>query len=344
VGQAYSAASFQLSDHQHLQLSRGTSSPSFSMNALPLWLPSTGAAAGSAAVSAVGGLTELQASLGDPEPAPPALVRGQSMPSHGVTGSGYLLPASPTGPTHTPTGSRVQHSRSGVVGPSPGATVSPALQSARFAAAAAAGAAAAAEAVAAATAGRMRAEPGQRAVPLRQYGLQVLIVEDERVNAKLVGRMLTRLGCRAKEVHDGADLSAVSGAELAARFGVILLDIIMVRSNGKEVCARLRREGYDGMLVAMTANASKKDVADYSATGFDAVLAKPFTVGDVESILNMATEALGAAAALAALASAEATGPAAAGGPGGAETHAVHVNARSAELPGTPSAAAGVSL
>jgi len=123
----------------------------------------------------------------------------------------------------------------------------------------------------------------------------VLIIEDERVNAKLLARMVTHAGFTPSVLYDGADVPWLRGgrAGKAARaidssgapFLAILLDIIMPRSNGVDVCRQLRAHGFTAPIIATTANASAADVARYRAAGFDDVLAKPFGRDDIAAKL-----------------------------------------------------------
>jgi len=112
------------------------------------------------------------------------------------------------------------------------------------------------------------------AVAARPLG--ALVIDDEVVNCRLVRRQLERLGVTAIVLYDGADLESLS-AETVNSQAIILLDIVMPRSNGVQVGKEILRRGFRGTLVAMTANTSPDDVATYRAAGFHQVLGKPFT-------------------------------------------------------------------
>jgi CheY-like chemotaxis protein len=112
------------------------------------------------------------------------------------------------------------------------------------------------------------------AVAARPLG--ALVIDDEVVNCRLVRRQLERLGVTAIVLYDGADLDSLS-AETVNSQSIILLDIVMPRSNGVQVGKEILRRGFRGTLVAMTANTSPDDVATYRAAGFHQVLGKPFT-------------------------------------------------------------------
>lgn len=119
--------------------------------------------------------------------------------------------------------------------------------------------------------------------------MEVLIVEDERVSARMLARMVRRLGYAATIVYDGADLllppPPPPGAEYRWRFAAILLDIIMPRSNGVDICRALRDCGYTQPIIATTCNVLPADLAMYRAAGFSDVLGKPFGQAGVQSKL-----------------------------------------------------------
>lgn len=61
-------------------------------------------------------------------------------------------------------------------------------------------------------------------------------------------------------------------------FDAIILDILMHRSDGAEVCQKLREsKGVQGPIIAMTSQTESRDIQRYYSMGFDVVLSKPFT-------------------------------------------------------------------
>jgi CheY-like chemotaxis protein len=121
------------------------------------------------------------------------------------------------------------------------------------------------------------------AVAARPLG--ALVIDDEVVNCRLVRRQLERLGVTAIVLYDGADLDSLS-AETVNSQSMILLDIVMPRSNGVQVGKEILRRGFCGTLVAMTANTSPDDVATYRAAGFHQVLGKPFTLDALTTLVQ----------------------------------------------------------
>ncbi|SDD16977.1 hybrid sensor histidine kinase/response regulator [Ruegeria marina] len=105
----------------------------------------------------------------------------------------------------------------------------------------------------------------------------VLVVEDNEINLKVVVEMLEREGYRVTAARDGH--SAVEEASKRF-FDLILMDISMPVMDGLEAARRIR-EG-DGasarsQIVAFTANVLPGDARRYKVAGMNGVLGKPLT-------------------------------------------------------------------
>ncbi|MFO0600593.1 MAG: ATP-binding protein [Myxococcaceae bacterium] len=106
-------------------------------------------------------------------------------------------------------------------------------------------------------------------------GLDVLVAEDNEVNALLVRRLLERLGHRMVHVIDGAE--AVDAVR-ARRFDLVLMDLQMHEVDGLEATRRIRAEERGAThvpIVALTANAMAGDATACLAAGMDGYLSKP---------------------------------------------------------------------
>lgn len=87
--------------------------------------------------------------------------------------------------------------------------------------------------------------------------VDVLIVDDMPLNARVVAYKCRSLGLSSEMVHDGDEaVSAVypDGGQSPRRFGLILLDMNMVRVNGDEACRMLRQRGYTGTVALLSGN------------------------------------------------------------------------------------------
>jgi len=102
--------------------------------------------------------------------------------------------------------------------------------------------------------------------------IHVLLVEDAPDNRVLVSRFIKAAGARVDCVDNGLEgvMSALSG-----KYDLVLMDIQMPRMDGFEAVRLLRREGYQGPIVALTAHAMKSDREQCLEAGFDDHLVKP---------------------------------------------------------------------
>lgn len=112
----------------------------------------------------------------------------------------------------------------------------------------------------------------------------VLIAEDERPIAEALGDVVEDAGCRVVCARDGR-----SALELARqqRPALIITDYMMPYMNGAELIAALRDDarsrGLQPPPVALMSAAGRHYL---DGAGADAVIAKPFDVAEIESILR----------------------------------------------------------
>jgi PAS domain S-box-containing protein len=123
--------------------------------------------------------------------------------------------------------------------------------------------------------------------------LNVLLAEDNPVNALLMRRLLEKHGAEITHVTDGeAALACLRGDH---SFDLALLDLRMPGRDGRLVAEALRQhEGAANlpqmMLAAVTANAFAEDRAACLASGFDAFLPKPVKPAELAALLQQAVE------------------------------------------------------
>jgi two-component system, OmpR family, alkaline phosphatase synthesis response regulator PhoP len=111
-------------------------------------------------------------------------------------------------------------------------------------------------------------------------GKRILIADDEPNIVVSLEFLMKRKGHDVRVVSDGeAVLAAV--AEFAP--DVILLDVMMPRLNGFEVCQRLRENpAWESIkIIMLTAKGRDVDVTKGLALGADAYVTKPFSTRDL---------------------------------------------------------------
>jgi signal transduction histidine kinase/DNA-binding response OmpR family regulator len=128
--------------------------------------------------------------------------------------------------------------------------------------------------------------PVAASVP-RVRALNVLLAEDNAVNAALARRLVEKAGHRVTHVWNGAGAVDASGRE---PFDLVLMDVQMPELDGLEATRRIRvREGSSGgrlFIVAMTANAMRSDEEQCRAAGMDSFLSKPIDVVKLRALLE----------------------------------------------------------
>src|SRR5688572_17657556 len=105
----------------------------------------------------------------------------------------------------------------------------------------------------------------------------ILVVEDERDLNNLVRRHLEDEGHRVVQAFDG--LAAVEAAQ-RDRFDLVMLDWMLPRLDGLEVCRRLRRESIVPILM-LTARSEEIDRVLGLEVGADDSLTKPFSIREL---------------------------------------------------------------
>ena len=107
---------------------------------------------------------------------------------------------------------------------------------------------------------------------------RVLLVEDEPALARGLSDTLRAQGF---DVHVAAD--GQRGLDMAASVqpDLILLDIMLPKVNGFDVCRTLRGQGMDIPIVMLTAKGQEEDVILGLTLGADDYITKPFRIGEL---------------------------------------------------------------
>ena len=103
---------------------------------------------------------------------------------------------------------------------------------------------------------------------------RILIVEDDRAIAVALEDDLRLEGYDVQVVRDG---EAALAAARAAAFDLLLLDVMLPKKDGFDVCRELRRAGVDAKIVLLTARGGETDRVLGLDLGADDYVTKPYS-------------------------------------------------------------------
>jgi DNA-binding response OmpR family regulator len=103
--------------------------------------------------------------------------------------------------------------------------------------------------------------------------MKALLVEDDRVIAREIARVLEREGFQVQIEHDGE--RAIERGLIGA-FGIIILDVMLPGQDGMTICRELRSHGCAAPVLMLTARDAVDDKVLGLEAGADDYLPKPF--------------------------------------------------------------------
>ncbi|HVY19282.1 MAG TPA: response regulator [Bauldia sp.] len=114
----------------------------------------------------------------------------------------------------------------------------------------------------------------------QQISASILIADDDPNILRALTFLMERQGHRVRTAADGQE-ALVAVAESPPN--LLLLDLMMPRGNGYEVCRTLRAspEYNNVRIVMLTARGQDNDQRTGLAAGADAYVTKPFAINDV---------------------------------------------------------------
>lgn len=120
--------------------------------------------------------------------------------------------------------------------------------------------------------------------------IEVILAEDNPVNALLARTMLERAGCRVHHAVNGAEaLEMLDNGETPA---MIVMDVEMPVMDGLAATRQIRlREAAQGgrrhvPILALTANAGRENIEECLSAGMDGHLSKPFDREDLDEAIT----------------------------------------------------------
>ncbi len=114
-------------------------------------------------------------------------------------------------------------------------------------------------------------------------GSRILIVEDEAALMRGLTDALTAQGCKVLSARDGQE-----GLDLAlsCQLDLILLDIMLPKVDGYEICRAVRAQANDTPIIMLTARGQEEDIVRGLNSGADDYVTKPFSVRELIARVN----------------------------------------------------------
>lgn len=116
--------------------------------------------------------------------------------------------------------------------------------------------------------------------------LKILLVEDNRINQKVISLQLKKLGYRADIVNDGKECLNVLTKQ---KYDILLMDCEMPVLDGYETTKVIRESetnGINTIIIGLSGNPLEDDKNKYLKIGMDDYLTKPIPINTLKDILN----------------------------------------------------------
>ena len=121
---------------------------------------------------------------------------------------------------------------------------------------------------------------------MKTQGLQVLIVDDNSMNRKLISMLLKNMGCEVEEATGGIDCLELVCQK---KYDVIFMDHLMPFMDGIETLNRMYELdtslNLDTPVIALTADDLRNGKDFYLQSGFQGYLVKPVLPKHLEELI-----------------------------------------------------------
>jgi len=115
------------------------------------------------------------------------------------------------------------------------------------------------------------------------YG-SVLVVDDVDVNLFVAKGLLAPYELQVETAISGFE--AIERVKSGKVYDIIFMDFMMPEMDGVEATQKLRKMGYEGIIVALTANVLTGSHEMYTESGFDGTVAKPIDTNILNNVLR----------------------------------------------------------
>ena len=121
-------------------------------------------------------------------------------------------------------------------------------------------------------------------------GLNILVVEDNKINAEIAEYILKKSGAEVTLANNGKEAVDVFAETDENYYDIILMDVMMPVMNGYEATRNIRKlhrkDAKKIPIIAMTANAFTKDKLDAIEAGMNEHIAKPLDINLLLEIIS----------------------------------------------------------
>jgi two-component system cell cycle sensor histidine kinase/response regulator CckA len=127
-----------------------------------------------------------------------------------------------------------------------------------------------------------------KAVPVHGKG-RILVMDDEEIIRKMLSKMLSLAGYGVEVTGDGAEAVELyqKARESGRAFDAVILDLTVPGGmGGKEAMKKLLEIDPEVKAIVSSGYATDPIMADFYKYGFSAVVAKPYSVGELERALH----------------------------------------------------------
>ena len=115
--------------------------------------------------------------------------------------------------------------------------------------------------------------------------ISVLLVDDNEINLMLMEDILDVMDIKkVKTLESG--IEAIKEIENNPNYDVVVMDICMPVMDGYEASKQLRKIGYEGRIIALTANQLSKDDSKFQEAMMDDILLKPVDLMMIKKVLG----------------------------------------------------------
>lgn len=109
---------------------------------------------------------------------------------------------------------------------------------------------------------------------------KILVAEDENAIREIISLNLSRAGFEVVEARDGRQALELFGEDPNS-FDVLLLDIMMPKTDGLTVCRSVREQNANTGIIMLTAKTQEADKLAGLTGGADDYVTKPFSVREL---------------------------------------------------------------